>query len=672
MIGNAIYLREQFAGLIPGEDYRFLRSLPNQNKILIVRFLELRKHPRAELLIVSASDFAREVTRGNIETKHIDNALPPWNACRKGVTLADLDETFCRRKRTYADHINSRILAMSTAITNPDDWMNAEDPERALNQLARDAGQHEPRFRNWVLSYLASGRDPLSICPIYHRAGCWERVGRNKQGRSSRAFGRDSGSGEDAALTRLYEDGYYRYVQLGRPLTQIYALIMARDLHCRVITDRKRHQVRFQPPPGQRIYTYEQFRYRIGKRVGRKDIQLNRYGRARHRTRNCPSEGPFTEKLANLMERVEADGQHFAERPRGYLEGSVLDPMVTVTAIDCLSGVKLGIGFALGAERSSAYRMLLFCMAIPKTLFCRLFGIAIEPWDWPSIGVPAPWFIDRGPGSAKNQIADFEKQFPIRDLAPSYSGQSKATVEGSHTKSDQIEGEPVYRASTLTPVQLARKAIYEVIRHNKAAFVENRIELNCDMVGITPCPNAVWDYFDSRLRNDAHPMSLDEAVRIFLTPTKFSVREDGVYLCGRRYNAQELRETGIFDRLLTGRSTTPTICGYVLDLCVRHAWVEVNGKVIMLDAQLKFRGDEEDLYVSMTELEQFAEARAKVHSEFRETQRAATSDIYQRFEEATGHSWASVRIRRGRPKKTAVAVQEQREASGRTQQENQP
>ena len=77
------------------------------------------------------------------------------------------------------------------------------------------------------------------------------------------------------------------------------------------------------PPKGQKIYTYEQFRYRIRLKIGKENLQKNRYGAARHRTRNTPSEGRYSESLANLMEYVEADAFQVKERPRGYLEGSV-------------------------------------------------------------------------------------------------------------------------------------------------------------------------------------------------------------------------------------------------------------------------------------------------------------------------------------------------------------
>lgn len=443
-------------------------------------------------------------------------------------------------------------------------------------------------------------------------------------------------------------------------MTQIYEAAMTEDFHCTVVTLASGMKV-YSHSTGAPFPTYWQFRYRVLLEIGLDTVQKTLYGEVRHRTRIAASKGRFTEEVANLMERIEADGRYLKERPRGYVEGSTLPGMCVVESRDVLSGKKLGIGFAFGKERSSAYRMMLFSMAVPKEFFCMLFGVTLNPGEWTNEGLPPHFSVDRGPGARKNLIDEFEKRFPIRDLAPSWSGQSKATVESGHTREVKTEGEPNFVQSNLTPVQLARKEIIRLIRFNHTPNAEDRLDPDADLAGVPPTPIGLWQYYDKLFRNDGHPMRIDEAVRTFLTPIEFSVREDGVYLGARRFYTDELRATGILDG--RGKESDGTkVGGYMLDMCVRYVWVEVGGKLLLVAAKLRIRGDEETLYMSLAELSQWTETRREVASAARVHAHAASSEYAKRFESDTGQRWDSGEARKGRPKQNLTAAQEASEA----------
>lgn len=664
MIGDRIDLTEGFDVLCLGEDYRYLGHDPQRDRYWLVRFPDSEAPPRADLIEVSFEAFERQRKAGKLRVTRLNGAekLPPWNHDLAAVAIADLDAEG-NAKIPYSERISQREANFGDTVETLKQWLCVEDPVKELNRRAREAGQNETRFRTQILSYLVSGRDPLALCPPFHRIGHWARQNSSvKQGRPSKFFGRNLGSADDVALTQQYLNGYYRHVEIGRPLTKIYALIMTKDLKCRVIKGCGRGQLRWQPPKGQKVYTYEQFRYRIKKRVGPDNVEKNRYGATRHRTRNTPSEGRYTECLANLMEKVEADAFQVLERPRGYLEGSVLEPMWQVSGIDVLSSYGVGIGFALGAERNSAYRMMLFSMAVPKPYFCSLWGLRIDPEDWISEGVPPHGALDRGPGAKRDLYGELSAVIPVRELVSAYSGQGKATVEGSNPKKLKLEGQPSFVASTLTPAALCRKLISEFIARNKRADVTRRIEPVPEMLGVPPTPQGIWHCFDERLRNDALPVRIEAAVRNFLTPIVFKVEEDCVTLHGRRYSSKKLKESGILRRFFSGAVKATTIPGYVMDLCVRHAWLEFEGKLYQLDAQLRFRGDEELLYVSLAELQEFETALAVTASETVETRHAATGEAILRFEEQTTEDWDSERRRPGRAKRTAQSREETRDA----------
>lgn len=647
-------------------DYVFLVS--RKERVLLAQLGTLNSKgelkPGVHLITLFRDEFEEALDGDLLFDTGETITLPPWLKAYSGGNLDLCDATRPNAKILHKDRVEGRLLKIAEAISNPHTWMFAEDPEFALNQMARKAGCNETRYRIWAVTYVACGRNIWSLHSPWHNIGRWLRkVHRGKKfGRPSLKYGTRYGNGEDSELTAAYIAGYKRFAREGRTLQEVYDLIMVKDLKCKVGSQGKQKFKVFIPPPGQGFYTYDQFRYRLIQEFGLEQIQMDLYGEIRVRTKISPSKGKYAEHLVNLMEEVEADAFSCAELPRGYLEGSTLPPIKVAVGIDVLSSMGLGIGFSLGSERREAYRMMLFCMAVPKAYFCALFGLKIQPEDWPSQGLPSSYITDRGPGAALKLIEKFDDEFPIRELTLAYSGQSKATVESSNPRKRKIEGRPGYYKSKFTPIKLARKLIWEFIKRNRTRWIESKIEAIPEMAFVSPDPLSFWNAYNARGRNDAQMMSIDDAVRTFLTPKKLSLKEDAVYLAGQRFNSEKLKATGIFQKLKRSTVDVMEIDGYVMDLCVRHLWVELDGQLYQLDAQLKVGGDADDLYVSLSELEQFAAARAEMNSAFRQHQRAASAEGIIRFEEDTGDDWDSIQRKTGRPKKTALAKREEKEA----------
>jgi hypothetical protein len=303
---------------------------------------------------------------------------------------------------------------------------------------------------------------------------------------------------------------------------------------------------------------------------------------------------------------------------------------------------------------------MLFSMAITKSRFGELFGIPISDNEWPCIGLPSKIIFDRGPGSSLNLVQSFQEHFPIRELTPSWSGQSKPNVESSHPGSTNIEGAPQYIQSDLNPVDMAREEIMRVIKDNHTSDAWARMTPAMIAAEIPPSPAGIWDYMDERARTDAHPMAFDDAVRNFLTPVKFTVRHDGVYLRDQRYDSSLFRKSGILERIAIDQRTE--IDGYILDLCVRYIWIEIDQKIIELKAVLPHLEDEAQLFMSRDELEQIVEIGRVTKSHYREHQFAASTSIMSRYMEATGKRWGHGTRKIGRPKaKTPTARQEQKD-----------
>ncbi|MFM0356538.1 hypothetical protein PQR12_23845 [Paraburkholderia nemoris] len=612
-------------------------------------------------------EFEGGVCAGNIVASNGDD-MPPWLSKLDHRNLDKRDSERAKAKKSYRDYVDSRLLHIQAALDNLDEILAAENIQSAINAWATRCtpAQNETRFRTWLLTYLCFGRNVWALLPPFHRSGVWERENaKQKQGAPSLAYGKGYGYKMTRELSKLCEQGYNRFVSPGKMMTHIYADAMDRIFGCISIAGRFGAK-EFYHPQGKPFPSLRQFRYEVEKAIGVDRVQLNRYGSARHRRSLAPAQGRFSEDVAYLLEKVEFDGYFTNERPRGYLEGSDLPPLCVVEARDLLSGAKVGIGFSLEAEQTTAYRMALFSMAVPKQYFCRLWGIELEADTWDTEGLPAHYKVDRGAGSSEKLIPVNSAEMPIRNMTPAYSGQSKATVESSHPRGDKLEGEPHYMASNLTPVELARREIHALIRYNHTADMSARMPMSRELAFVLPTPHELWKHYAGRLRSSGLPMSMPNAVRTFLTPVPMTVKKDGVYLDDRKYNSEDLRACGLLNRVARSPRGEVPIDGYILDLCIRHVWVEVDHEIFLLDAQLSIRDDKELLFVSVAELAEWTAARAKVGSIFRTHKVAAYAKSLQQFEAETGKSWDSGTRKPGRAKKTAMARQEAREVNQHT------
>lgn len=631
-----------YKGLVKEEHYYFLTHAPN-GRVYFVHFEgQSKDKPKSTLIFIQSGEIEDALSRGILVRKRGSNC-PPWLSDLKEQREADLEENRKKAKIHPGKRIDSRIHYLEQALASEHRIWEADDPEKAINQFARKCqpAQNETRFRLWFFAFVAFGRNRMALYPPLHRAGHWPRnSSHEKYGRPSLALGKRSGGNLDASTVKEMLDAFEKYVEAGKTQRGIYEEIMRKTFRCQVIKTTKgiRSYCR---PNGKAAPSYCQFRYRIIQRFGLEAIHIRLYGRVRSRSKQA-SEGRFSEAVGNLCERIEADGYYTKEIPTPLVQGEKLLPLCVVTSRDVLSGAKLGIGFHYGKERASAYRMMLFSMAVPKVFFCGLFGIKIADDEWLNEGLPPLPIFDRGPGAKNRLIEDFESKFPIRELSPSYQGQSKATIESSHPRSSAIPGAPAWQSSKLTPVGLAKKEIGRLLAFNDSPNAEARIQPDPRMLGVYPTPNAMWKHFAGRFRIAEQPMSIEDAVRNFLSPVEIKASREGFSLHGQPYRC----DAEIAKKALNGiarKGQTITLNGYVLDMCVRYIWIELDGAVHLAEAMLVFRDSEEKLFISLSELISWEQDRAVIKSEIQGHREATQTEFARRIEDSNNAPWDSAR-----------------------------
>lgn len=673
-IGTRVVAPEGCGALTKGAFYHCLDNNPTRRGVLFVHFAWNGKGtPKAILHEMLRDDFEAAIDEGLLLTTEDQPTLPPWLEDLSGQNLWSKDGQRKQPKVSYYERVTNRLALLAPALECLPEILAADDVTRRISAIARAVSppQNETRYRLWLLSYLCFGRNIWALHAPFHRIGRWERnrSATRKQGAPSKAYGRHYGHRMTDDMGERCVKAYLRYVKPGRKMTEIYACAMLGEFGCTPSAKGKFGLSIYLSPKGLPFPTARQFRYQVEKALGIETVQMNRYGKTRHRNKKAAPEGRYTEAVANLMEKIECDGYFTVEYPKGYIEGSVLPALCVVKARDHLSGLELGIGFSLGSEVGSAYRMMLFSMVVPKDYFCMLWGIeGVSKDDWPCEGMSQDIKVDRGPGSSLKLLEDSVKPV-FGGMAPSYTPQSKATVESSHPRQVHMQGPPTHFASNQTPVELAKREIRALIGRNNTADMSERMELDRALAFVPPSANAIWQHYDGRFRNAGTPMCIDEAVRAFLTPIELLVTKAGVYLDQRWYYSDELKECGLLQSLARSSQRQLTCQGYMLDMCLRHVWIEVpSGQLLLLKGRLRTREDDSLLEVSMAEHLQWREARSVVNSAFAVHQAAFASRLLAEHEEDVGKAWDAGIIRTGKPKRSAGARLETREAKQHSKQ----
>jgi hypothetical protein len=239
------------------------------------------------------------------------------------------------------------------------------------------------------------------------------------------------------------------------------------------------------------------------------------------------------------------------------------------------------------------------------------------------------------------------------ELTPTFSGQSKATVESSHPRDKHPTAQPSYLLSDKNFISLARRELWRVILDNTSSNAKSRLNDDMALAGVRPTPQGVWDYWDARGRNSSISMEFETAVRTFLTSTPVTIAKDAVYLHKRKYRSEALMATGVFDRV--ARQGVIHATAYVLTMCVRHIWIEVEGALYELDVVRSAKTVEGTVDLTLRELCALGQMRRDSEATLQEEIPATQWFHRDLYEQATGETWDGGVRKLGRALKTAAA-----------------
>lgn len=652
MAGSRLTAPEGCGELVKGHDYYFLISDGNCNRVRMVEFD--KNGSSAKLLTMTRVRFEAALENGEIvEISSHDH--PPWLTAAAGIDTKWRESRRFSAKMSYEEMVDQRLMSIAELIPKRTEILASEDPEAIINAHARAAKprQHPARTRLLFLTYLVFGQTKWALLPRFDRCGKSSRSENNhkKMGRPSR-HGQSHGHPVTPDMKVKILDGFLKHKRVDKTRDEIYGASLRKTFGCRIREGSTGKE--FYHPKGEPFPSSTQFWYWVKKQTEPAALAIETQGTSAARSKSGDV-GTFAQMIGNLNQRLEFDGYYPSEKISGIIEGAPLDSFCVVRVACGLSGAVAAVGFARGRESIEAYRMALFCLAVGKVKYCELFGIPIKPEEWPCEGLSSQMIFDRGPAVHMN-VSEAHDWLGRLEVTPTHSGQSKATVESSHPRDKQLDDEAVYVHSGLNLVEMARREIRRAIKDNENSDASDRMDGDMWLEGFSPTPLNVWKYHDALGRNHGIKMSFDQAVRKFLTPMSAVIKQNGVHFFGRKYNSKELTATGIFDRVGPGRAIQVT--AYSMTMCVRHIWVEVEGRLYELSFVYTASTRAGSGDISLEDLKFINQSRLQAQAKRRSEKVAIDQHHYEEFEKETGKSWHAGVRKLGRPAKSAEALRD--------------
>jgi len=643
-IGEQLIAPTGYQSLEANQLFHYLGVNDSRDRVLLCTFSNESVH----LQSLDRDEFEQAISRDKLVSRDPQLVLPEWLAplIERSEDPAD-SFSLHNYKQRHKKAVKKRFKRIKKFTKNPAQALHANRPLQKLRKHARKRGYNESRVSRDFCLYVAYRSTIWALLPSNHLKGSYERADRpdmKKRGPKHKAKGSDYGWPVTEKMRQKMYRGYDRFSGPGVPLTTIYQRTLTKIFKCK--TRRQGARTEFYHPKTKPFPSWDQFRNNIVRHYGADRIRTDKLGEQRTRTKKRPSKGAFTALVANINEQIYADGYFLPEVPRSERDDKPMKPMVVVRIRDVASGPITGIGFDVGGETAQAYRSAVFCKAIAKPIYGRLMGLEICEEDWPTVGLPQWMAIDRGPGSGEALLNDFADEVIIHDIAPSYAGQSKAVIESSNPRNTEVSGAPTHFLSDLSYVKLAQREIRRAIRDNHRMDVSDRLTPDMVRAGVAGNPLAIYGYLDERYRNDSRQVIFEDAVRSLLPKISVNVTERGVEFHRQLFDSDELRETRALNRAASkGVFELP---GYMIPLCLRQLWVEIDGMIVECQAKLAIRDDDSQLHVSIDELIELEEQRRLADRLDLESRLAVDAAFEQQFEDESGEEWDGGSTRSGK------------------------
>ncbi|ABD68795.1 hypothetical protein Rfer_1054 [Rhodoferax ferrireducens T118] len=639
---------------------RYYFSGTHEEQVLIVSFFIHDDAWRVSLRRVPKETFEDALTGSARKILRIQEqfALPPWLQLMEDVDFDSREKMrYKKKKGEYVDTVKTRRTAIEPLLKRQSEILGSDNPLAQIAKIGRECSptQHPHRLQLWFFAFILHGKHDWALNASQGLIGQWKRdykkYGLKKFGRTYKDEGTQYGW-SSIHFRQEVETTYLSYCGQYKSMMSIYNRAMLDDFGCEVQKHNSGGRSIYQPN-NHPYPSYSQYRKIVVDAFGLDAVQTAIYGHVRMRNKATVNEGCYVDQFKNLLESIEVDAYRCDDRAHAAFSDEAMPALIVARAICVKTGAVVGVGFSLGGEKREAYRSMLLCMALPKSLVAKLYGIPEKMLDWPMSGMSPSMLSDRGPAGFESLLDDLEEKIPIKSGAPSYQPRSKPFVEGSNPKSVLQEGAPSFILSDLDLPSMMRREIMRAVKQNRSKDISSHLSeqeiVEFNRLGLTATPQAYWGYLSDRLRTSGYSMLPNQAVKAFCKPIKLAVDRTGVLLYTRHYSSETFRSEGL--HALAARVQPKGLKGYCIPLATRYIWMEFAGKLIDLEALKSGSSNGEDYFIPLSVLEDLGKALAELQSRTRKSGRAANIEVEQEFKELTGKAWDAGTSRSGTPKR---------------------
>ncbi|HBH7869912.1 TPA: DDE-type integrase/transposase/recombinase [Vibrio parahaemolyticus] len=433
-----------------------------------------------------------------------------------------------------------------------------------LAQYAQTVGSDRKSIARLLTQYWQNGQDKMALLPAFARSGGAgkERLAKDKAlgaPRSPRTVALNRAA--KYIVTDLDKDYFrkalkkYFLKENGMTLSKTYQ---------HLLRERYENEIRLAEACGRAPYipTLKQFSYWSKKLFDKDHIIQARTSETDYLRNKRSVLGSVTQVSSTIgsvfeIDATVADVHVVSELGAQYVLGR---PTIYVV-VDRSSRMIVGLHVSLYHASWRAARQALANCFLPKSEYCRQFGIEIEDSEWPVAHIPQSLVCDNG------EMIGLKPQQALTPMTqlkftPPYRPDGKGIVEKRfdilnkellHDLMGTTRGGNVVRGSRdprkdaiYTLKEVTTQMIQAVLDHNRSIFDE--LALSSPLLiqnDLAPTPLNYWKIHLAKHKHDLTLADSNEVIARLLPPTTVSMTRSGIHYNGMYYTCDDVEELNL-------------------------------------------------------------------------------------------------------------------------------
>ncbi|MBL4244671.1 DDE-type integrase/transposase/recombinase [Vibrio fluvialis] len=433
-----------------------------------------------------------------------------------------------------------------------------------LAQYAKTVGSDRKSIARLLTQYWQNGQDKMALLPAFARSGGAgkERLAKDKAlgaPKSPRTVALNRSS--KYIVTDLDKDYFrkalkkYFLKENGMTLSKTYQ---------HLLRERYENEIRLAEACGRAPYipTLKQLSYWSKKLFDKDHIIQARTSESDYLRNKRSVLGSVTQVSSTIgsvfeIDATVADVHVVSELGTKYVLGR---PTIYVV-VDRSSRMIVGLHVSLYHASWRAARQALANCFLPKSEYCRQFGIEIEDSEWPVAHIPKSLVCDNGEmiGLKPQQVLTPMTQLKF---TPPYRPDGKGIVEKRfdilnkellHDLMGTTRGGNVVRGSRdprkdaiYTLKEVTTQMIQAVLEHNRSIFDE--LAFSSPLLiqnDLAPTPLNYWKVHLAKHKHDLTLADSSEVIARLLPPTTVSMTRSGIHYNGMYYTCDEVEKLNL-------------------------------------------------------------------------------------------------------------------------------